>query len=182
MMYTILNDFIIEKKVPFELTNEYRGRLPKQIIQIWKEYGFGSFMKGFLRTINPNMFQDITNRAYFMGVRSIPVFATALGDLIIWEENSYLTILRFRHGIFAIMEKGCSYFLNDLTDDEYVEEFFKPYDYYLALEDRGSLSYDECFGYVPLLCLGGLESADRLEKVKLLEHLEMILAMGGSIV
>ena len=55
MMYTILNDFIIEKKVPFELINEYKRRLPKQIIQIWEEYGFGSFMKGFLRIIKKTL-------------------------------------------------------------------------------------------------------------------------------
>ncbi len=181
MTYRVLDDFKTEHKVPLELINAYRGRLPEQIIQIWEEYGFGSFMKGFLRTINPNDFQDILQRAYFMGTKSIPVFVTGLGDMIIWEENTYLTILRFRHGTFSIMEKGCRYFLNDLTDDEYIEEFLKPKNYYLALQNHGPIEYDECFGYVPLLCLGGPEDADWLQKVKLLEHLELIFSVNGHI-
>ena len=176
--YRVLDDFKIEKKVPIELIHAYQDKLPKQIIQIWEEYGFGSFMNGFLRTINPNEFQNILQRAYFMGMKSIPVFVTALGDMIVWEENSYLTILRFRHGTFSIMEKGFNYFLNDLTDDEYVEEFLKPINYYIALQNQGAIGYDECFGYVPLLCLGGPEDPDWLKKVKLLEHMELILAIA----
>lgn len=181
MTYRILDDFRIEKKVPPDLIDAYRNKIPKLIIQIWEDYGFGSFMNGFLRTIDPNEFQDILQRAYYMGTKSLPVFVTALGDMIVWEENTYLTILRFRHGTFSIMEKGCSYFLNDLTDDEYIEEFFKPQNYYIALQKQGTLKYDECFGYVPLLCLGGPEDANWLKKVKLLEHLELILAISGQV-
>ena len=181
MTYKVLDDFKIEMKVSLELIDVYRENLPKQIIQIWEEYGFGSFMNGFLRTINPNEFQDILQRAYSNGMKSIPVFVTALGDMIVWEENTYLSILRFRHGTFSIMEKGCSYFLNDLIDDDYKEEFFKPQNYYIALQNQGSLEYDECFGYVPLLCLGGPEDADWLQKVKILEHMELILTIGGPV-
>ena len=83
---------------------------------------------------------------------------------------------------FSILEKGCNYFLNDLTDHEYVEEFLKPHDYYLALKNQGNIGYDECFGYVPLLCLGGSESANQLQKVKLLAYMEMILAIAGPLI
>lgn len=180
-MYKVLEDFKIEKRVPVHLINAYRDKLPEQIIKIWEEYGFGSFMDEFMKTINPNDFQDILTRAYFIGKKSIPIFVTGLGDMIVWEENTYLSILRFRHGTFSIMEKGCSYFLNDLTDDEYIEEFFKPKNYYIALKKQGPLKYNECFGYVPLLCSGGLEDADSLNKVKLLEYMELILAIGGPV-
>jgi hypothetical protein len=79
------------------------------------------------------------------------------------------------------MEKGCNYFLNDLIDDEYKVEFLKPQNYYIALQNQGAPEYDECFGYVPLLCLGGSEDANQLKKVKLLEHMELILAVGGTV-
>ena len=181
-MCEIIDDFTFEKKAQQKLIDEYRDKLPKLIIQIWEEYGFGSFMDGFLRTIDPNDFQGILERAYFMGEKSIPVFVTALGDMIVWEDNAYLTILRFRHGTFSIMEKGCTYFLDDLTSDEYIQEFLKPQDYYIALRNQGILEYDECFGYVPLLCLGGLENANCLKKVKLVEHMELILAIAGPVV
>ena len=179
MSYRVLDDFRIEKEVPAELIHAYQDRLPEQIIQIWKEYGFGSFMDGFMKVVNPEEFQDILQRAYFMGSKSVPVFVTALGDMIVWEEGSYLTILRFRHGAFSVMERGCSYFLDDLMDAEYEEEFLKPHDYYIALSKQGPVGYDECFGYVPLLCMGGPEVVGHLKKAKILEHMELILEAGG---
>ena len=89
MYYKILDDFTIEERVPLKLFDKYKDKLPEQIIQIWEEYGFGSFMNGFLRTINPLQYQDLLPRAYFMGDKCIPIFLTALGDMIVWEENTY---------------------------------------------------------------------------------------------
>ena len=45
----------------------------------------------------------------------------------------------------------------------------------------GVPAYDECFGYVPLLSLGGSEKPENLQKVKLREHLELMYQMQGSI-
>ena len=48
--------------------------------------------------------------------------------------------------------------------------------------DRARLdepAFDECFGYVPLLALGGPETADHLEKVKLREHIALISQFTG---
>lgn len=77
------------------------------------------------------------------------------------------------------MEKGFEFFLNDLIDEDYIEDFMKPADYIAAAEQKGIPAYDECFGYVPLLCLGGEETAGNLMRVKLKEHLELILSAGG---
>lgn len=71
--------------------------------------------------------------------------------------------------------------MDDLTDEDYVSEFLKPQDYYIALRTQGHVKYDECFGYVPLLCLGGAKNAKNLKKAKLLEHMELILAVSGPV-
>lgn len=181
MPYKILDDYKSEKTACREPISMYRDKLPEQVIAIWKEYGLGSFMNGFIKTVDPDTFQNLFQRVYFNGLRLIPVFVTAMGDMIIWEDNAYLTILKLRHGTFAVIGKGCSYFLDDLTDEDYVSEFLKPRDYYIALRTQGHVKYDECFGYVPLLCLGGAENAKNLKKAKLLEHMELILAVSGPV-
>jgi hypothetical protein len=43
----------------------------------------------------------------------------------------------------------------------------------------GSLAYDECFGYVPLLGLGGFERVKNLQKVKIKEQLMLITELLG---
>lgn len=50
-----------------------------------------------------------------------------------------------------------------------------------AVEKYGHLEYDECFGYVPLLALGGKESVDNLKKVKIHEHIVLITEIAGKI-
>ncbi|MFR5684003.1 MAG: T6SS immunity protein Tdi1 domain-containing protein, partial [Clostridia bacterium] len=41
--------------------------------------------------------------------------------------------------------------------------------------------FEECFGYVPLLALGGNETVDNLKKIKTKEHIEVIIEMVGII-
>ena len=50
-----------------------------------------------------------------------------------------------------------------------------------ALNMLGTVSYDECYGYVPLLSLGGAEKPENLRKVKLREHLELMYQVQGEI-
>ena len=41
--------------------------------------------------------------------------------------------------------------------------------------------YDECFGYVPLLALGGKEDVEHLKKVKMKEHIAVITQLTGGV-
>ena len=40
--------------MPEEVIERYRDLVPKEMIEIWKKYGLGSFMNGYLRVINPD--------------------------------------------------------------------------------------------------------------------------------
>lgn len=53
--------------------------------------------------------------------------------------------------------------------------------YKAATKKLGKLEYDECFGYVPLLALGGKESVSNLKKVKIFEHIALITEMTGEV-
>lgn len=67
MEHKILSDYIAVKKTAPKLLERYNNRLPEQILDIWKERGFGMFMSGFIRTIDPTDFEDLVQRAYFRG-------------------------------------------------------------------------------------------------------------------
>jgi hypothetical protein len=69
----------------------------------------------------------------------------------------------------------------DVEYGELDEEFFTIEQYDEAVEKYGELEYDECFGYVPLLALGGNESVNNLKKVKMKEHIALIYNMVGEI-
>ena len=44
--------------------------------------------------------------------------------------------------------------------------------YIEAVQTWGNIKFGECFGYIPLLGLGGSEEVKHLKKVKIREHIE----------
>lgn len=182
MNYKILNDFVYYAKVQQDSFELYKGKIPELILDIWKEYGFGSFFNNYLKVVNPEEYHELLESTYFRGIDSIPVMVTGLGDIITWEKNRYLGIVKYRKGTFDIIEDGFVYFLDDLNDIEYVRDVLDNMQYVSAIKKYGEPGYDECFGYVPLLGLGGGEKVENLKKVKIKEHIELITQMVGKIV
>lgn len=177
----MIKDFILIGEVKEKLIKEYGSRLPIEIIDIWKNYGFGTFYNGYLKVINPNDYIRILDESYFQGNVSIPIFATAFGDLITWEKNQFIGIVQYRYGKNEVISDGFDFFFDDLYDGELDKDFFDINQYEKAISVYGSLNYDECFGYVPLLGLGGKETVENLKIVKLREHIELIAEMTGEI-
>ncbi|MEH7294599.1 GAD-like domain-containing protein, partial [Priestia megaterium] len=46
-------------KVPSELIEKYKNMVPKEIIDLWQDYGFGTFMAGYFKSVNPEEYIDI---------------------------------------------------------------------------------------------------------------------------
>lgn len=177
----MIKDYVKKYDVPEDLIKEYEDKLPNELIAFWKEYGFGTFYEGYLKTINPNNYKELIEKSYFQGDVSIPIFATAFGDLITWEKNQFVGIVKYRYGENDVISDGFDFFFEDVTDGELDEEYLSIKQYKAATKKLGILEYDECFGYVPLLALGGKESVNNLKKVKILEHIALITEMTGEV-
>ena len=78
--------------------SQYENQLPQEIIDLWKNDGYGTFYNGYLKVINPNEYKELIESSYFQGNVSIPIFATAFGDIITWEKNQFLGIIKYRYG------------------------------------------------------------------------------------
>ena len=63
-----------------------------------------------------------------------------------------------------------------------MDKKFEYKQYLEAIEKHGVLKYNECFGYVPLLALGGAKRVENLDIVKIREHILVIVALAGPIV
>ncbi|EDN9973050.1 DUF1851 domain-containing protein, partial [Listeria monocytogenes] len=61
------------------------------------------------------------------------------------------------------------------------DEYLKWQPYPRVVEKYGEVSYDECFGYTPILGMGGTEKVENLKKVKLREHIYLITQFMGPI-
>ncbi|MGT2895223.1 T6SS immunity protein Tdi1 domain-containing protein [Streptococcus entericus] len=174
-------DFRKISDMPTEVIEKYGPRVPEELVQIWKEYGLGTFLNDYLKIINPDDYKEFVKETYCRGESSLPIFITAFGDIIILEENKYLRLIRYKEGDFVSILENMYYFLEDLEDEELLEDYFEIPLYEEAITRFGSLSYDQCFGFVPLLGLGGKKHVDNLDKVKTREHLQLIVELVGGV-
>lgn len=164
-----------------KIISQYENQLPQEIIDLWKNYGYGTFYNGYLKIINPNEYKELIENSYFQGNVSLPVFVTAFGDIITWEKNQFLGIIKYRYGENDVISDGFDFFFEDLSSGEFDEEIFLINKYKEAIDKYGKLEYDECFGYTPILGMGGTESVENLKKVKIKEHIALISNFIGEI-
>ena len=163
------------------IVDKYCKNIPKKLLELWQTKGFGSFMDGYIKTINPEAYVDLLKESYFRADSAIPIMVTAFGDVITWEENKFVGIVKYKYGSSEIMISNFDLFLILLNDDSFVSKFFQLDLYKKAVETYGELAYDECFGFVPLLALGGKETVDQIKKVKIREHIALITELAGGI-
>ena len=177
----MLKDFTRVAVMPQEVIKKYKDQVPEELVQIWEECGLGTFLDGYLKVINPDEYLELVQETYFRGGTSIPIFVTAFGDVITWEKNEFLGIIKYKEGIFDIFLENLSLFIKFLPDKSFTDDYFDLPLYHDAIEKYGSLDYTQCFGFIPLLVLGGFKDVNHLDKVKMYEHIFLITQFTGSI-
>lgn len=176
-----ISDFQLIQKPESSLVEKYQSLLPEKLIQLWQEHGFGSIVDGYLKIINPDDLQDSLQELYSPVYKNpIVMFATGMSDLIIWE-NSYTVLVNCRHRSSKVIESGFKYFMEDIYDRAFIDEELKGEHYFQAKKRLGEIAFDECYGYMPLLGLGGSEKVENLQKVKIKEHVSIVAQTIGKI-
>ncbi|MDF2479444.1 MAG: hypothetical protein K0S24_4927 [Sphingobacterium sp.] len=179
-MDTKLEDFKRISVVPSELIKNYENLVPKEVIKLWKNYGFGTFMQGYFKSVNPEEFKDLLKESSQRYQNAIVLFATGMGDLIIWSDG-YVRLLNYRYGVVKTILFSFEFFFQNIFDPEFQSDDLLWLPYPEAVDRYGELSYDECFGYTPILGMGGSEKIENLKKVKLREHILLITEFMGPI-
>ena len=177
----MLENFVKVADMPQEVIEKYQNQVPAELLQIWQEDGLGTFLDGYLKVINPDDYLELLQNSYFRGEISIPIFATAFGDIITWEKNEFLGIIKYKDGTFDIFLENLSLFIKFLPDKSFTDDYFDIPLYKKAVAKHGQLAYDECFGFVPLLALGGFKDVDHMDKVKVLEHIYLMYQLTGGV-
>jgi len=177
----MLEGYKVESSVSEDIIKKYSDSLPKTLIDIWKNQGFGTLMDGYLKIINPDDYYEVFKDSYYASDVAIPIIVTAFDDIITWEKNKFVGIVQYRYGESDIMIPGFDRFLMLLKDSGFIKKFFSIDMYKDAVALHGSLGFDECFGFVPILALGGSEKVESLKIVKAREHIAIINALVGPV-
>ena len=180
MTFSDFTDFQAFAKFHAGVIEKYKSIVPKEIVDIWEQYGLGSFRNGFMKIINPDEYREILDASYARSHVAVPLFVTGMGDVITWEDNDSFMLVSIGRKKITGIGMDVNVLLISVADDWFCEECMFGKNYPKAVETYGPLAYDECFGYVPLVGLGGAEKVKNLKKVKIKEQLLVITELLGK--
>jgi hypothetical protein len=179
-------DFVPHAPVEPEVIEQYRGRVPDELVEVWERYGYGTFGEGFLRVINPKVYEDevgdCIGKTQGDGI-AIPIMVTGLGDLITWEPSVGVVAILYREGrtrglgskpstfIKLTLMGGAAHLSRTLNWGIFPE----------AVAAHGELPYDESFIFVPLLSMGGQAKVENLRKRKTIAAIQVAVDLQGVI-
>jgi hypothetical protein len=162
--------------------DRYAEAVPEALLSVWREHGLATTASGFVRLVDPSSLVDLVAETTERFGDSIPLFTTALGDIGVLK-NGYVEILKYRHGRVSTLTDRPEWLFKIIgtttgrEDSDHLD--WSPYPD--AVERLGVPAPDECFGFTPLLVLGGPETADALQVVKLREHVLLITQFAGPL-
>ena len=109
MYESIFKNFKLNSKANEEVISKYENSLPKELLDVWKEYGFGTILDGYLKIVNPDEYSEVLDIAFDGQCVAIPVFVTAFGDIIIVEEGKYIIAIKIKDGTIEGIPGGFKY-------------------------------------------------------------------------
>jgi hypothetical protein len=173
--------------VPTSSIERYRGKLPDQLLQYWDEYGWCGYADGLFWTVNPQEYEPALEawigNTSFMEQDAYHVIARgAFGDLYFWGEKTGFTLKISALGSYAV-----PYALPIASLDQEAQWFFSTRNkkgndfgdcFARALKKLGRLRADEMYGFVPAIAAGGSSDFDKLQKLKIVEHLVFLAQLA----
>jgi hypothetical protein len=161
-----------------ETIARHAGAVPPGLLDVWRRHGAGLVGDGFLRVVDPDHALSMLDGVLGMPPRTVPVFTTALADVIVYIAPAF-HVLRFRYGVVDPLGVDTATLFADLPDESFQDRVLARQPYPAAVERLGVPGPDECFGYVPLLALGGRQDPAHLDRGGLWEHLTVIVQLAG---
>lgn len=169
-------------EVPFESRVVWGQWAPEGAGQLWESSGVCAFSGGFVRVVDPGRAAQMLEGVYGLPENSVVLFATGLGDLVVSAQGMFFVVF-FRWGVVAPLPRGAglAQVVGWLQDERVLDGVFGRgvFAEAVAADRGGVLGPDECYGFVPLLALGGPERAANLDRCGMWEHIALILAMAG---
>lgn len=184
------------RQVPQSKLEHYRGKVPDRLLEYWRAYGFAGYGKGIFWITDPDEYAEALNAwlygTEFYGKDHYYVIGrSAFGNLTLWgtKTGRSLTIncawamifptdksRWMREGkadsLISTWLSGMSVDYPNEADDKGIPLFDR------AVKLLGPLNYDEMYGFVPALALGGSCRLEHLQKVNAAEHLLFLAQLG----
>ncbi|TCM61434.1 hypothetical protein EC844_12832 [Acinetobacter calcoaceticus] len=181
------------ERVTEQTLHRYKGKLPDQLLEYWKVFGFSAWGNGLFWLVNPEDYQDVLD-AWLEHIETLPfeeyfvIARSAFGDLKVWgtiHGNCY-KIASTISSVFPSMEE-----IKKGEENYLVRSFFASQDknfldfddwknkplFERAVKKYGELNQHEMFGFEPALILGGEVKLENVRKLPIISHLQFLASL-----
>lgn len=175
-----------------DILKKYKGKLPDQLLEYWKEVGFCCFKEGLVWITNPEDYaEDIYHWLESTDILDEDVWhviaRSAFGELYLWGEKNWQKYdLNISNG--QVFQNSAGFNDKKHTSNEIVRNFFafsdidefdkkdenlKPL-FERAIKKYGPLASNEVLGFEPALILCGSASLKNLKKLDIHVHMSIL--------
>lgn len=181
-----LKDFKFHKKVERETIEKYRKILPKEIIYIWENYGYGTFYNGYFQVVDPDEYDPILKDSVEEYDGGVTLFTTGLGDLIVSEyrekTNEYrLVMVGYRKAELDFVLRLDIIFKHFFDDRGIFEEVLLTLPYEKMLDTLGDVDYGECYGFSQIKSISKYRKIKDMEKLDVKKYIYTMISLLGKI-
>ncbi len=173
------------RKPSVEMLEQFQGKLPTELLDLWQEYGFGNYGGGLLKIIDPTDYADAVTLWLGEQKDCLPILMTGFGTLFIYRKLSeaaddicLLDIHYRRSGSFST--SFSNFFKRIIPAENFAEKFLRVDLFQEASIKHGRLTENEIFFFVPALSFGGVESIQYVEKGDAIVHQHLLFEMGAN--
>jgi len=150
----------------------YADKLPKELLDFWKEYGFGNYGSGLIKVIEPSEYMDSFYK--WIGKQDhskIPILVTGFGDIFYYrklpEKDEDVSFLDIHYQNIDVCDYSLKHFFEKyIVDPELSKELLRKILFEQAIKKMGNLAYEEIYFFKPALFLGGGEDLKYIDKGK----------------
>ena len=164
---------------------EFKGKLPEELLTLWRKYGFGNYGNGLLKIINPDVYSNTITLWLGEQKDCYPILMSGFGTLFIYrklsEASDDICLLDIHHRKSGSFSIGFSDFFREIIPSEnFAKQFLLVDLFQKASAEFGSLAGNEIFFFVPALVFGGSASIECVRKGDAITHQHLLFEMDSK--
>ena len=162
---------------------EYRGKVPQLLIDLWKSGGFGNYNNGLIEIIDPKDFEPVLWTWLGREVENyVPFAISGFGEFFYYrkltETDEDVCMIDIQYRKIETITWGLESFFEDfLTDEEDRKEWLREDLFNQAITNQGNLACNEIFTFTPILAMGGAEEVQYLKKGNAQAYQDIVFQM-----
>lgn len=159
----------------------FTAKVSPKFAEMIKEEGLCIYADGLFTIVNPIVYESVLRDFGIFSEKSVVLLKSAFGDIFYYNGVQVKVLHTCYNENYAISGGDAvkSFFILHLKDASFCSKRFKKKLFAAALKQHGSLAFDETYGFVPAIHLGGEEKLENVQKVKTLEYLKILSQTFG---